>query len=57
MTGFKSMFRNWNFVKLLDELIRVIDVFSMIWVIRSDLTCLYVLRNNSLEGMVDKLKL
>ena len=43
-------------MKLLDELIMVIDVFSMIWVIWSDLGCLYVLRNNSLEGMTDKLK-
>ena len=43
-------------MKLLDELIMVIDVFSMIWVIWSDLGCLYVLRNNNLEGMADKLK-
>ena len=42
---------------LLDELIMVIDVFSMIQVLWSDLGCLYVLRNTSWEGMVDKLKL
>ena len=42
---------------LLDELIIVIDVFSMILVIWSDIGCLYELRNTKLKGMVNKLKL